>query len=129
MNNTSQENSVATVAKSLFDAVERADLDAVAALYHDDIEIWHAAENAVSTKAENLDRLRRSTSQTPGRRYEQRDLRIFPGGFVQRHAMTRTRGGVDVTAFACVVALVRDGRVTHIYEYWDNPQMEAWRQT
>lgn len=111
-----------------FDAIERADVATVAEIYADDAVIWHSAENAMSTKDGNLARLAHSTATWPGRRYEDRDVRTFPGGFVQRHRLVREQAGETLEAFACILCDVRDGRITRLYEYFDQAQMTAWRR-
>lgn len=116
------------LATRFFDAIERADHDTVRSLYADHVRIHHLAEGAVTTKAENLARLAMSTATWPNRRYAERDLRSFPGGFVQQHLLVRDHRGETLTAPACVVCDVADGRITALYEYFDCAQMAAWRR-
>lgn len=118
---------VLDVARRFFDAIERADIDAVAALYADDVAIHHLAEGTVSIKARNLARLKHSTATWRGRRYVDRDLRVAERGFVQRHVLEREQDDRILRAPACIVCDVADGRITALYEYFDIAQMIAWR--
>ena len=51
-----------------------------------------------------------------------RRLEVFPGGFVQQHLLKgrRVTDGLPVQLPACVIAYVREGRITRLDEYLDS---------
>lgn len=122
------EEGIRALATRFFDAIERADIESVRAIYADDVRVHHLAEDSVTTKEENLARLRMSTATWPNRRYVERDLRVCEGGFVQRHVLVREHRGAALAAPACIVCDVADDRITALYEYFDVAQLAAWRR-
>lgn len=123
------EADIVALARRFFDAIERADIETVAEIYADDALIYHPTESDnIESKADSLARLRMSTSTYPGRRYEDRDLHAYPGGFVQRHNIVREHRGETLTAPLCCVVEVADGKITRLWEYFDLAQFNAWRR-
>ena len=111
-----------------FDAIEAGDIDAVAACYADDVVVWHNTDRLASDKAENLEVLAGFVKRTPFRRYEDRRVAVFPGGFVQQHVLkSARRDGTPVALHAAIVCAVRDGRIVRLDEYFDSAELAAWR--
>src|SRR5581483_10056304 len=95
-----------------FDAIEAGDIDAVAACYADDVVVWHNTDGLSSSKAENLKVLAGFVKHTPFRRYEDRRVAVFPGGFVQQHRLVSARpDGTPLALHAAIVCEVKDGRI------------------
>ncbi len=78
------------LADRLFAAIEAGDVEAVAVLYADDIEVWHNTSGHVQSKDENLALLSGLTSRAEVWCYEQVRRRCYPGGCCQQHVL---RGG------------------------------------
>jgi ketosteroid isomerase-like protein len=118
---------VAALAARFFDAIEAGDVAAVGACYADDAVIWHNTDGLETTKAENVATLANLIRYIPERRYTDRRLSTFPGGFVQQHRLVgRRRDGREVELTACIVCAVADGVITRLDEYFDAAQVAAW---
>jgi ketosteroid isomerase-like protein len=118
---------VAALAARFFDAIEAGDLAAVGACYADDAVIWHNTDGLENSKAENVATLTGFIRHIPERRYTDRRLSTFPGGFVQQHRLVgRRRDGAHVELTACIVCAVADGAITRLDEYFDSAQVAAW---
>src|SRR5256885_15414955 len=90
------------LARSLFDAIERGDVDAVAATYADDIVVWHNTDRLASTKADNLKVLGGFVKGVPTRHYADRRLSATPHRFVQQHVLKAALGhGKEVGPPGC----------------------------
>lgn len=118
---------IGTLARRFFDAIEAGDVEAVSGCYADDAVIWHNTDGLANTKAENVATLTNFIRYIPERRYQDRRLTVFPGGFVQQHRLVGRRGdGVEVELTACIVCAVADGVITRLDEYFDAAQVAAW---
>jgi ketosteroid isomerase-like protein len=110
-----------SIAERLFAAVAAGDVDAVRALYAPDVRVWHNVDNVAQTAEENLAVLRWVAATIRGLRYEEVRRQATPDGFVQQHVLRGTVGdGVAVEIPACLVATIRDGRITRLDEYLDS---------
>jgi ketosteroid isomerase-like protein len=112
---------LASVADRLFSAIEAGDVDAVAAMWSDDIAVWHAGDKHASDKGPAIRVIEWFVSATADRHYDVLDRRFFGGGFVQQHVL---RGlARDGTAYSLHVGIIigvgRDGLITRIDEYFD----------
>lgn len=122
------QHDMARLAGRFFDAIETGDIEAVRAIYAPDAIIWHNTDNLDSTVDENLKVLAGFVGAIPERRYENRRLEVFPGGFVQQHLLVaRRRDGKRVTLAACIVCRVDNGRIMRLDEYFDSAAVAAWR--
>ncbi|AKS35232.1 nuclear transport factor 2 family protein [Mycolicibacterium goodii] len=109
------------VANRLFGAIERGDRAAVAALWSDDIRVWHSGDPSDNERARALRVIDWFIEATAERRYEILERQFFDGGFVQQHVVHATgRAGARVDLRVCIVIKVRaDGLITRIDEYFD----------
>lgn len=116
-------------AAALFSAIEAKDPQAVAALYADDIAVWHNFDDAVQDKAANLDVLTGLCRAVAGIRYDVDErLQLEDGRVFQRHVLrASTRDGEEVRIPACILITVRDRRITAIHEYLDTAQANRLR--
>lgn len=118
---------IKALATRFFDSIEAGDAAAVADCYADDVEIWHNTDRQIETKADNVKTLSGFIRHIPTRRYEDRRLTVYPGGFVQQHLLVGVRpDGKRVELPACLICVVADGRITRLDEYFDSEQVAAW---
>lgn len=118
---------IEALARGFFDAIEAGDVEAVAACYAEDAVIWHNTDDQETSKAENVATLTNFIRYIPERRYDERRLTAFPGGFVQQHRLKgKRRDGREVEMTACIVCTVSGGRITRLDEYFDAAQVAAW---
>ncbi len=121
---------IAALAKEFFDSVERGDVAKLQAIYAPEAKIWHNTDELEQTVAENLDTLRGFVARIADRRYENRRLSAFPGGFVQQHRLTgkRVHDGKPVSLTACIVCKVEHGRITRLDEYFNSAAVARFRE-
>jgi ketosteroid isomerase-like protein len=114
------------VAQRLFDSIESKAVDAVAALYSDDIEVWHNFTNSTQTKAENLKTLGGLTKYVAHIRYEVTERVLLGDRVMQRHLLRcRVDNGEEVVIPACIFVTAHGGKITRIDEYLDTAQSNA----
>ena len=117
------------LAQRFFDAVEAGDIDTVRACYADDARIWHNVGGTEQTPDDNAAALRGFASRISDRRYLNRRVAAFDGGFVQQHELHGTRAdGVRVSLPCCIVCEVRDGRIGRLDEYFDSAHIAQFRK-
>ncbi|HWA63394.1 MAG TPA: nuclear transport factor 2 family protein [Caulobacteraceae bacterium] len=117
----------AALAKRFFDAIEAGDVEAVGACYADDVAVWHNTDGIAQGKAENLRVLSGLVKGFPERRYAERRLNAFAGGFVQQHVLRCVRrDGAKREIAACLVCEVKDGQITRLDEYFDSAAVAAF---
>jgi ketosteroid isomerase-like protein len=103
-----------------FDAIERADYDAVAQLYAPGFRFWVNLTGAESSAEENLAVLRDGTKLHRRRTYDDRIINTFDGGFiVQYWVNVVAHSGRRASLSACVIAQCRNGQILRIDEYLD----------
>lgn len=128
-------SSAATVidaANRLFAAIERSDIDAVDAMWSDDIAVWRVGSGRDPRKADDKARAMRVIEwfigATTQRRYEILDRQVFADssqgsaqGFVQQHILHATgHAGQSISLRVCIVIRVgTDGLIERIDEYFD----------
>lgn len=102
-----------------FAAITSGDIDAVAPLYTDDVEVWHNVTGVALDKAASLDLLRFWSSRVSQLRYEVLERRTYEGGALQRHVVRGQADGTAVNAAVCIVFHFEGARISRIYEYLD----------
>jgi ketosteroid isomerase-like protein len=112
---------LASVADRLFSAIEAGDVDAVAAMWSDDVIVWHAGDKRASDKERAMRVIEWFVSVTTERHYDVLDRRFFDGGFVQQHVLRGlARDGTPYSLrVGIIIAVGRDGSITRIDEYFD----------
>lgn len=117
------------LAKDFFDAVEKGDTAALKTHYAPNAEIWHNTDEAVQTPDDNVATLEGFVKRIRDRKYTDRRVHAFPGGFVQQHTLTgvRTADDVAVRLVCCIVCQVKDGRITRLDEYFDSAAVAKFR--
>lgn len=112
---------LASVADRLFTAIEAGDVAAVAAMWSEDVSVWHAGDNRPSGKERAIRVIEWFVGATADRRYDVLDRQFFPGGFVQQHLLHgTTRSGAPYSLRVGIIIRVgRDTLITRIDEYFD----------
>ncbi len=106
------------LANRFFDAIERADIDAVEQAYAPDVEYWMN----VTGESQGLDAVLQLVSlfsrKVKNLHYEVESRDFFPSGFVQRCTITgEVASGEALAVPLCLVIYVEDGRIARLYEY------------
>lgn len=118
------------LADRFFAAIERGDPAAVEACYAPEALIWHNYDRACQTRAENVEVLKGFVERTRERRYAERDLKLFAGGFSQQHLLVAVaRGGAVLELPAALFCDVAEGRISRLREYFDPAPVAAWRES
>ena len=112
---------VTAVADRLFAAMEAGDIDAVAAMWSDDVAVWHVGDGRIRDKTRGLKVVSWFVSATADRHYDVLARQLFDGGFVQQHVLHGTaRGGTPYTMrVAMIITVGADGLINRIDEYFD----------
>lgn len=121
---------MAALAKDFFDSVERGDVAKLKSFYAPDAKIWHNTDEIEQSPDDNVKTLEGFVARIADRRYENRRLSVFPGGFVQQHRLTgrRTLDNVPVSLTACIVCQVENGRIVRLDEYFDSAAVAQFRE-
>jgi ketosteroid isomerase-like protein len=118
---------VAVLAKRFFDGIEKDDISVLHDTYSADVGIWHNTDGVIQTKGENVETLKGVIAKYPQRRFTERRLDAFPGGFVQQHVLVGTlKDGRKVSLPAVIVCKVNDGKITRLDEYFDSVAADAF---
>jgi ketosteroid isomerase-like protein len=112
------------LAARFFAAIEAGDVATVEALYHEDARVWHNHDRVEQTRAENMAVLRWMVRNLKGLRYAVTRREALPDGFVQTHVLHATLpDGRPFELPACIIATVRDGRITRLEEWLDGASL------
>jgi SnoaL-like domain len=103
----------------LFAGIGERNIDAVAALYARDVEVWHNATGRVLSRAQSLEVLRSFLGRTEAARYEILERRHWDGGAMQRHILHICVGGADGAIDVCITFAFAGGHITRVFEYVD----------
>lgn len=121
--------SVEDIADRLFAAIEKGDVDAVAALYADDAVVWHNFDGIEQPRDANLVVLSWMTHNVDNLRYDDVQRHPIDGGFVQQHVLRgTTKNGAALEVPSCLIVHVEDGRITRIDEYLDTAHLRPLSQ-
>jgi ketosteroid isomerase-like protein len=105
---------------ALFDAIEQGDLAAVEACYAPEMTMWFNGTGRESSRADNLEALRKGKDLHRRRLYNDRIIDTFDDGFVVQYTCNVvTHSGVQAALSACLVAEVHDGKIVKLFEYLD----------
>lgn len=113
-----------TLAKRFFDLAESDEKDEFLACFAPDAMIWINTGEMELTSDEIAEVLMvKLSGVVTDKKYEQRRVNAFPGGFVERHLLcgTRKSDGYRVEMPACLVIEVNDeGEITRLDNYEDS---------
>jgi ketosteroid isomerase-like protein len=120
-------STVTAVADRMFAAIERGEVDALAAMWSDDVVVWRLGGGRERDRPRALAVIEWFVANTTDRHYEVIDRHLFDGGFVQQHVVHATAAsGAPVTFRAClIVTIAGDGLITRIDEYLDPADLAA----
>lgn len=125
----SDDSAVRAVAERFFAAVEAGDAASVRDSYAPDVVIWHGHTRQEQDRETNVATLTQFIALTGERRYTDRKVGFFPGGFVQQHLLIATsNGGAVLELPAALICEVADGRITRLEEYFDNAAVIEWSE-
>jgi ketosteroid isomerase-like protein len=125
----SEFDEIRALANKLFDGIESGKVSVLREVYAPDVAIWHNTDLVTQTVDDNVKTLEGFIADIDKRRYEDRRLDVFPGGFVQQHKLTGARkDGKAVSLHACIVCKVKNGRITRLDEYFDSAALEQFRR-
>ena len=112
------------LANRFFDAIERADFDAMKQAYAPDVVYWMNALPETQGLDALLDLARLFHQKVKNLNYEVESREFFSGGFVQR---CKIRGelasGETLAVPLCLIIYIQDGRIVRLYEYLDTASM------
>ena len=112
------------LANRFFDAIERADIDAVEQAYAPDVEYRINFMPGVQGLEMILDMVRIFHQKVKNLHYDVESREFFPGGFVQRcKIMGELASGEALAVPLCLILYVEDGRIVRLYEYLDRDSM------
>ena len=114
---------------ALFDAIEQEDHEGMRRCYAPDMTLWFnitgrevSGEDTIAAQVQGKEIQRRRT-------YDDRIISTFDDGFVVQYSLGVTlHDGTHRSLWACAVAEVRDGRITHLSEYLDSSKFGAPRR-
>ncbi len=113
-------------ADAIFDAIERGDIETIASMWADDVEVWHSNDNVVQNKEQNLAVLSWMTEKTSSVEYRDIVRDITTAGFVQRHVLRLNfEGGRTADLHVAIFVAILNGQVTRIDEYVDSAHASA----
>ena len=116
------------LADRIFAAITAGDVEALRAIYADDVEVWHNFDMVTQNRDRNLKTLSWMHSKATNLRYTEIDRVVLADGFVQQHVLRATApNGTEITVPAMLRIRCADGRITRIDEYLDPAQAAALR--
>jgi ketosteroid isomerase-like protein len=119
----------AALAKRFFDGLEQGNIAILREVYAPHVKIWHNTDGLEQTLADNEATLTGFIQRIPTRRYADRRVHTFPGGFVQQHTLKGTRkDGKQVELPAIIVCKVENGQITRLDEYFDSAAVARFRE-
>lgn len=124
------EGEIRELCEAFFDAYQDRRVDVLERLLADDCVIWHNVFGRETTKQDNLARYHDSYRGQRRRTYDDRIVNTFHDGFVIQYQLRGVMtNGHTGSLWICIVARVRDGRITRIDEYMDSGRFAAWAGT
>ena len=115
---------------ALFDALETGDVEGVAACYAPDMTMWINMSGETITREANLEAIEKGRGMHRRRLYNDRSIHTFDDGFVVQYTThVVAHNGTEVPLSACLVAEVRDGLISKLFEYLDTTQFVTRAKT
>ncbi len=125
-----EENDIRDMARRFFDAIEAGDIETMRSSFAPDAEIWHNTDEQIVTRDQTAQTLTGMVARIKDRKYADRQLTAFPGGFVQQHVLTgvRVHDDVAVRLPCAIICTVDNGRITRLDEYFDSAHVAEFRK-
>jgi hypothetical protein len=110
-----------------FDGLEANDVAAVEDCCGPEYVVWHSHDNLYEPRDSNLPMLKRGAESGNKRRWTERRVMPFEGGFVQQHKIVVDYpSGFQGFMHVCFIAYVVNGKISRIYEYFDRGQVHKF---
>lgn len=124
------EDDIRTLAARLFDAIEQGDIETMQGCFAPDARIWHNTDELIVTPAQTAVTLGGMVARIKDRAYADRQVNLFPGGFVQQHVLKgrRVHDEGEVRLPCAIVCHVRGGRIVSLDEYFDSAHVAEFRK-
>jgi limonene-1,2-epoxide hydrolase len=103
----------------LFAGISEANVDAVAELYADDVEVWNNSSRRIFKREASLALLRDFLTRVTQVRYEILERRHWENGAMQRHVLHVQVNARDHAIDVCTTFAFADGRIRSVFEYVD----------
>ncbi|WP_417591515.1 nuclear transport factor 2 family protein [Parasphingorhabdus sp.] len=118
------------LAQSFFDAIEAGDIETMQNSFTPDAEIWHNTDELIVSPAQTAQTLTGMVKRIKNRRYADRRLSVYPGGFVQQHVLTgrRVEDDIEVRLPCAIICKIENGKITRLDEYFDSAHVAAFRK-
>lgn len=125
-----EENDIRDMARRFFDAIEAGDIETMRNSFAPEAEIWHNTDELIVTRDQTAQTLTGMVARIKDRKYADRQLTVFPGGFVQQHVLTgvRVHDDVAVRLPCAIICTVENGRITRLDEYFDSAHVAEFRK-
>lgn len=123
------EDDIDRAADALGAAIAARDVEAIRALYAEEVSVWHASTGATQTKAENSGLLEKVFQIASSLAYVNIRRHRIEGGLVQQHDLVGVfDDGKPMPALhVCMIIRARGGRILSIEEYFDGATYaEVW---
>ena len=118
---------VLALADRFIEAIQTGDIDTVKACYHPDVVVWLNTAGVGVDRQTNQQVLTGFVGKTSERRYQNRRVQTFPGGYVQQHLLKATHiKGPVLELAATLVCQVQHGVIIRLDEYFDSAPLTAW---
>ncbi len=125
-----EESEIRDMARRFFDAIEAGDIETMRSSFAPDAEIWHNTDELIVTRDQTAQTLTSMVARIKDRKYADRQLTAFAGGFVQQHVLTgvRVHDDVAVRLPCAIICKVENGRITRLDEYFDSAHVAEFRK-
>ena len=126
----STDDEMRAFAKGFFDAIEQGDIARMEGSFTPDAEIWHNTDEVVGTPRQTAVTLAGMVSRIKDRKYADRRVDVFPGGFVQQHVLQgrRVHDDAPVRLPCAIICRVSNGLITRLDEYFDSAHVAEFRK-
>ncbi|WP_326913409.1 nuclear transport factor 2 family protein [Sphingopyxis chilensis] len=125
-----EQDDIRAMAQRFFDAIEAGDIETMRESFTPDAEIWHNTDELIVTRDDTAQTLTGMVARIKDRKYADRRLTTFPGGFVQQHVLTgkRVHDDGEVRLPCAIVCKVENGKITRLDEYFDSAHVAEFRK-
>jgi ketosteroid isomerase-like protein len=115
------------IADGVVAAITAGDSQALGALYHDDVIVWHNTDGIEMTKAQNLASLDALAATTMSRTFTDIRRHHIEDGFVQQHVLHLDWGSGSGALPGCLVVKIRGDKIIRADEYLDGATIASFR--
>ena len=125
-----EQDDIRAMAQRFFDAIEAGDIETMRESFTPDAEIWHNTDELIVTRDDTAQTLTGMVARIKDRKYADRRLTTFPGGFVQQHVLTgkRVHDDGEVRLPCAIECKVENGKITRLDEYFDSAHVAEFRK-